>query len=260
MPLDHPLDPQQLIEKTFVAAAVYRRSLGSTSDLALQMARQATVTPPLLVVTELQTAGRGRGTNRWWSGHGALTFSLVLDVPAEANDQVARVALAAGLAVMQAVREHATTAAIGLKWPNDVYAGDRKLCGILVELPPTTPRRLVLGVGVNVNNQLARAPEAVRRQATSLLRELGAPVDRQELLVDLLQQLERQLERLWGGDPQLAAEWQRACILRGRMVELDTYGGTVTGYCEGIDDEGGLVLRGPGGPCRYVGGVVRCFA
>src|SRR5258707_11431226 len=74
------LDRRRLAENSSLARVEWRETLTSTQDLAHQMARAEDRGPlPLLVVAEEQTAGRGRGTNRWWTGRGSLAFSLVFD-------------------------------------------------------------------------------------------------------------------------------------------------------------------------------------
>src|SRR5438034_451345 len=101
-------------------------------------------------------AGRGRGTNRWWSADGALTFSLVLEAPQERlpMSRWPQVALVAGVAVCEALERMAPRAEMRVKWPNDVYLAGRKICGILSESVPARRDRIVVGIGVNVNNRV----------------------------------------------------------------------------------------------------------
>ncbi len=113
---------------------MYSDQVDSTSSLALRLTRADEHQLPLLVLAREQTAGRGRGTNRWWSGEGALTFSLVLDgTPLAHSDQMLMVPLVVGWAVCDAVEQMFPTLHLQLKWPNDVYLDDRKLAGILIE-------------------------------------------------------------------------------------------------------------------------------
>ena len=100
-----PLDIDRILRETFVARAEYHPSIGSTNDRAAECAAQGAGEMPLLVVADRQTAGRGRGANRWWTGPGALAFSLLVDGRTVGADggRSPLVALAAAVAVVDAV-------------------------------------------------------------------------------------------------------------------------------------------------------------
>ena len=248
---------EQIEAETFVAAIEAHDSLPSTNDRALEISADEAVVTPLLVLTAKQTAGRGRGGNRWWSREGALTFSLLID--AVANDRISQLSLTAGVAACEALREFVPGKDVGLKWPNDIYLGERKICGILVEIPPERSGRVVVGIGLNVNNSLSTAPEELQRTATSLIDCAGQKVDVTAVLVRILQLLQQRLEWLASHDPRLPALWEETSILRGRTIYLENHGRETTGVCQGIDEEGGLLLRTPSGIERIVAGVIRGF-
>ena len=75
------MDINRILRETFVVEAEHREELGSTNDRALERAKQGATHLPLLVIADRQTAGRGRGGNRWWTGPGSLAFSLLLHPP-----------------------------------------------------------------------------------------------------------------------------------------------------------------------------------
>ncbi|MFW6125099.1 MAG: biotin--[acetyl-CoA-carboxylase] ligase [Pirellulales bacterium] len=132
-------DLERIRSQTFVRDVVYRASVGSTNDLALRLAGQRETRPHvggLLVLAERQTAGRGRGSHRWWSPAGALTFSLLVD-PARfglVRANWPQVSLTTAVAACQVVAQRAPNAPSGVRWPNDVYLGGRKVGGVLVEV------------------------------------------------------------------------------------------------------------------------------
>jgi BirA family biotin operon repressor/biotin-[acetyl-CoA-carboxylase] ligase len=252
-------DTQEIQQQTFVRQVVHHRQLPSTNDLALQLARAPSTELPALVICDQQTAGRGRGRNRWWSADGGLTFSVIVDARSVSLEHLSRVSLAAGLAVLRGAAPFVPVGGLGLKWPNDVYLGTRKLAGILVEAPAHPPQRLVIGIGINVNNDFQGAPREVCERATSLALDTGRVVSRQEVLLSVLEELAGQLDRLWQGDPSLATDWQQVCILQGRWVEVDAYSHRASGWCQGIDPQGALVLRSDVGMRRFLGGVVCHF-
>jgi BirA family biotin operon repressor/biotin-[acetyl-CoA-carboxylase] ligase len=213
---------------------------------------------PALVVADRQTAGRGRGENRWWSSEGALTFSLLLDATDE-RLPAARwplVSLGAALAIA-AVLQPLVDAEVRLKWPNDVFVAGRKICGILVEAPPVRPARLIVGVGLNVNNSLEDAPDDVQVRATSLFDQTGQAFDREALLGQLVECLLREVERLASDDFQLVARWSPHCLLTGKNVWVEANDREIVGRCAGIDRAGALLLHTSAGLERLFAGVVK---
>ncbi|HZZ70697.1 MAG TPA: biotin--[acetyl-CoA-carboxylase] ligase [Pirellulales bacterium] len=255
---------QALERNTFVRRAEFLPVVDSTNTYALQLAESAPLAIPHLVIAGEQTAGRGRGANRWWSGPGALAWSLVLDAEelGLTPENWPRISLTAALAVCETVRQLAPQAACGIKWPNDVLAGGRKICGVLPELPrPVShdrplPNRLVLGVGLNVNNALAEAPPEIRAVATSLVDLTGRAHDQVDVLTRILGRLEQNLLLLRQGDPDLAEAWSRRCLLRGGVVELCQGERRIRGVCGGIAADGGLWLDPGEGPRRYYSGTI----
>ncbi len=242
---------------TFVRHVEFHRELPSTNDLALELAGRDELDTPLLVLAEHQTAGRGRGANQWWSLPGALTFSLIVEAPGlGAAQQTPPISLSAGLAVCQALEAHLPGVPFGLKWPNDVWALERKVSGILVEIPPKQSRRVVIGVGINVNNSLAAAPEELQAIATSLYDTRGEALELPGILIGVLTQLAIRLQMLTSGDPNLAAEWQSYCVLSGKKIELDLGSRRVRGLCHGIDPYGALQLETDRGLESFLSGIV----
>jgi BirA family biotin operon repressor/biotin-[acetyl-CoA-carboxylase] ligase len=236
----------------------------------MMLAAEPALATPFLIAAGEQSAGRGRGMNRWWSSTGALTFSLVFDPqadqesrgsPALQADRWPRIALAAGVALCDVLQQLLPQVPTGLKWPNDVLLGGKKVSGILVEVPPAAPanpRRLVLGMGINVNNSLATAPVDLQSTATSLLDAAGGLFDRTDLLIAWLNCFADRLHALAAVDHALPARWQSLCALTGKTVELQSGNRTVRGLCRGIDIEGALLVDTAAGPERlYAGSLTR---
>ena len=244
--------------ETFLRGAEYHVEIDSTNDRALALCADAELPVPYLVVADQQTSGRGRGANRWWSSDGALLFSVIVDaielgLPESRWPQVS---LTAGVTVCE-VLGSVSSEVVGLKWPNDIWLNDRKVCGILVEVPPIQRGRLVIGIGLNVNNSFASAPSELQSIATSLRDESGTEFDRSRMLRDVVRQLELELRRLVANDPSLPGRWQSLCVLRDRNVALETGQRVVTGRCLGLADDGALRLQSQTGEQRYYGGTAR---
>lgn len=234
-----PLDAESLRRGPLAATVELHRTLGSTNDRARELFELGAPLPALIVADE-QTAGRGRGGNRWWSPPGALTFSVAIDAEAArlAFERFGFVSIAAAVAVIDAVRQ-ATGLAAGLKWPNDVHLDGRKLAGVLIESP--SRERLVVGVGVNVENRFGEAPPDVRARATALVEHASA--SRQQVLAAFLVALDQRLTQVAAGDPSPLEAARRACVLTGKTVTLRNGERTITGACLGLADEGALQLR-----------------
>jgi BirA family biotin operon repressor/biotin-[acetyl-CoA-carboxylase] ligase len=140
-----------------------------------------------VALAEEQTEGRGRLGRPWLSPPGvSLLFSLLLEPPVE-TARLPELTLVAARAGAEAIAQ-VTGLAPEIKLPNDILVKGRKTAGILAE---ARDGRVVLGIGVNVNVSAPDLPHGTDPPATSLLLETGSEVDRVELLVELLDRLER---------------------------------------------------------------------
>jgi BirA family biotin operon repressor/biotin-[acetyl-CoA-carboxylase] ligase len=217
--------------------------LGSTNDRARRLLAIDGIELPALVVTDHQTAGRGRGPNSWWATRGALTFSLIIRRPlTEQPNRAGCIALTAGLAVCEAVRETCPTMKVGMKWPNDIEIEGRKVCGILIEIPRDHDR-CVLGIGVNVNNSFHDASQAFSSRAASLRDLTGKSLPLYVMLSSIVTKVLRHVELLDQDDPQLPARWHDACCLKGSSIRVKVGSQKTEGLCEGIGRDGALLVR-----------------
>jgi len=256
-----PFDLHRIRSSGLVREAEFHTEIGSTNDRAAELARRPLLGCPFLVLAARQTAGRGRGANRWWSAPGGLTFSLVLEarqsgLPMERWPQIA---LAAGAAVCEAIEQSIPDAAVGLKWPNDVYLAGKKASGILVEAPAVATGRLLVGIGVNVNNSFVNAPAELRPLATSMTDVARRAFDSTTVLLAILARFEFWLADLVSNERELFERWRTRCLLAGKRVRLSAGSRQVTGICQGIDDTGRLVLSTPEGIERHLSGTVVSF-
>ncbi|MGI8978174.1 MAG: biotin--[acetyl-CoA-carboxylase] ligase [Pirellulaceae bacterium] len=239
-------DLTRLRTSPLVATLEHHEQIGSTSDRALEIARQDELTLPMLILADQQTGGRGRGSNQWWAAAGSLTFSLLIDARqfSIASQSWPVLSLSTGLAICEALEQVAPGGDFGVKWPNDVYCAGRKLCGILIESPSAARGRIVVGIGLNVNNSLAAAPQEIQSAAMSLVDYLQRPLDMTGVLLSLLAALHSHWQDLGqtGFTPQ-ANEFRRRCILDGRTIQVSSGPRLITGRCLGIDDGGSLILQ-----------------
>ncbi len=258
-------DIDRLAATGLISHIDYHESLGSTSDRALVLAAEGNIPLPALVLTAEQTAGRGRGTNRWLTTAGALTFSLILEAPPQQlpPDRWPQVALIAGLATCESLVELCPAGDFRLKWPNDILLGGRKICGILSESVPGWRDRLVVGIGINVNNRVERSASGTELgrlscPPISLLEQDGIDRDLTSVLISTLDHFDRR----WGEvvaaeDALLFAAYRQRCFLTGRTVTIEQPGGSRhVGVCQGLDPLGRLILQTEHGSTPIASGTV----
>ena len=215
----------------------------STNRLLADRAR-AGAEPGVVMVTEHQTAGRGRLGRTWETPpRAALTFSALVRPVEVAEARWPWLTVLAGVAVAEGLAASGAPEC-RLKWPNDVLCQDRKLGGLLAERvdTPAGPA-LVLGVGLNVSTADDELPVD---GATSLVLSGMAAPDRTSLLRGLLEALGARYTR-WvddRGDPEpLAADYRRWCATLGQQVRVDLPAGEVLeGVARDVDRDGALVL------------------
>jgi BirA family biotin operon repressor/biotin-[acetyl-CoA-carboxylase] ligase len=260
-------DVSRLCRSGLIGHVDFHATIGSTSDRALELAARDDVPLPLLVLAERQTGGRGRGTNRWWSSEGALTFSLVLDAAPLSADQRPRTAIVGGLAVCEALAELAPRGQWQVKWPNDVYASGRKACGILCESTPGWAEHLVVGIGINVNNsipgrqtggqQTGHTEQDALRGAVAMIDLDARARDLTEVLLAVLDRFDLRWSELVAGKfAELAAAYRQRCLLTGKTIAVHSGAERHVGICRGIDGRGALVLATESGPRTIVAGSV----
>jgi BirA family biotin operon repressor/biotin-[acetyl-CoA-carboxylase] ligase len=221
-------------------------SLPSTNTEA---ARQASLgaSEGLCVVAREQTAGRGRRERTWVSPKDSgLYLSVVLRPRASAREWPL-ITLAAAVAVRDALEEACALHA-DIKWPNDLLARGRKLCGILAEaVEGAGGRAVVLGVGVNLTNRAF--PPEILAFATSVEEETGRAPDAEQLLASVTRQLARRYEELHagGGAALILREWEaRSTYARGRSVRVALAEETFEGTTRGLEPDGALRVETEG--------------
>ncbi|MEX2465105.1 MAG: biotin--[acetyl-CoA-carboxylase] ligase [Gaiellaceae bacterium] len=176
-----------------------------------------------VAVCEEQTAGRGRLGRPWTAPPGkAVLCSIVLKPPADREQ--AQLSLVAGLAAAEVV-EQALNLSAQIKWPNDVMVNRRKVAGVIAEA--SGDGRVIVGIGLNVNQEPGELPADARVAPASLYTIEGIRRERAPLLADLIGTLER-LYGLWseGGLDALYDGLGARDFLRGRRIFVNGAAGT----------------------------------
>ena len=232
-----------LQRQSFGHPLYFFKTIASTNDYARELAARDSP-EGTLVISEEQTAGRGRMGKSWISPAGTgLWISLVLR-PTFPPSQGPLITPMTAVAVAGAIRE-VTGLSAGIKWPNDIIINERKAAGILMESSAgaRSIRHIIVGIGINVNTE--EFPEEIREKATSLRICSGNKISRMEILISVI----RQLERLYsfvtpGGDPDIILKRYRSwSVTIGRMITADRAGKKLTARALDITATGGLLVR-----------------
>lgn len=251
-------DLERLQERVHPLALRHAILTTSTNDLARREVESGVLDQPALVVADNQSAGRGRGANRWWSAAGNLMATFVL----WQNSRIpfGLVPLLAGLAVRRALMELTGFDGISLKWPNDVVIGERKTAGLLCERLQLVD---LIGIGVNVNADSGEAPAPLRDRMTSLRRVTGRTWDLTDVLIAISRQLDGVLST---ASPDQVREMMREYAshhaVTGRdiaIIETDE-SSPAKGRCVGIDPGGRLILETNQGTRFFLTGSVTTLA
>jgi BirA family transcriptional regulator, biotin operon repressor / biotin---[acetyl-CoA-carboxylase] ligase len=229
--------------------SMHRIHFDATDSTNNEARRLAAVHPGevLLVTAATQSAGRGRQGRVWESPRGGAWFSLVWQTR-QPPATYANVSLLAAIAVRRAIAEVVDAERLLIKWPNDVLVDDKKVSGILCEQWPGESGSLgvlVIGIGVNIDFDLALLPTDLRHPATTLSTAVGhaIPVDAvidavAEQLTALLAEFESS-----GLNTELIAELRGHLAYVGEERVWQSPQGEVVGKVLGIDDTGRLLLE-----------------
>ena len=273
-PLDFSIIQSALTTQTFGRKLAVLPRTGSTNDVAKDLAARGAPEGTVVVADE-QTAGRGRLARRWLAPPRTSLLCSLLFRPDLPPIQAQRLTMLCSLAAADAI-EQVAGLQVHLKWPNDLVVKSqlanrksavrnlhspfsilysptwRKLAGILTETGITGERLdfAVVGIGVNVNVEPQVLP-TLAPDATSILAEVGCPVDRVALLVAFLAGVERRYQGLRAGESPYR-EWAVRLATLGQPVEVSTPAGVLAGVAESVDEDGALLLRLPDGGLRVL--------
>jgi BirA family biotin operon repressor/biotin-[acetyl-CoA-carboxylase] ligase len=230
----------------------------STNDVAGRLARGGAA-EGAVVFAEAQSKGRGRLGRAWISPAGKGLWFTVLLRPDIAPGRATQLTVAAATALTRAIAVQ-TGIVPEIKWPNDILIRGRKVAGILTEMNAELDhvKDLLLGIGMDVNLKTGDFPASLRKMATSLQIETGQKVNRSELAVVILRELDHDYDLVKRGQFEVLAEqWQERCSTLGCQVCIRMGDRFIRGRAEAMDDDGALLVRGQHGHLeRIIGGDV----
>lgn len=232
-----------------VPELLVRAQSGSTNAELVALARGAELASFTTLVTDDQTAGKGRLDRSWTAPGGSALAISVLVVPRTVGGPLALerygwLPIAAGVAMTEAIARLLPDASIGFKWPNDVLVDGLKICGILAELLPERGA-VVIGAGVN----LAMTAEQLPVPTATSVAVAGGDPEPDTVLAGYLYGLQRLIAEYLAADGDaeksgLAARARELCVTLGREVRVELPDGSVIeGAATGLDADGRLIVN-----------------
>lgn len=198
-----------------------------------------------VLLTGRQTGGRGRLGRQFASPPGGVYLSVLLR-PNVFADQLLHLTPMAAVAVRRAIFDCCRISAC-IKWTNDLVCEGKKLCGILTELSTEAGsgalQSVIIGIGINCNTALAELPQEVQGMATSLQEITGKAVDPNELAAALIVRLQEMDASLLTQKEAWMREYASACITLGKRIQVIAGETRTEAFAEGIDENGGLIVR-----------------
>ena len=212
----------------------------STNILALEASQKGAIHGTVFA-TDYQTHGRGRQGSSWIADKGLnLIFSIILDLPVS-RAVIGMTPMAACLGVADAISDTVSPNKLQFKWPNDVVLNDRKICGMLLQTANQAITKVVLGIGLNVNQ--SKFPDDLEKYATSLLLSTGQPIDRAPLMASVLLNLEKRIDQLLNQASAIRKLYMERLIWLGENCSVTGLNQDVNGILLGIAESGALLLE-----------------
>ena len=230
----------------------YFKEVDSTNDVAKYLAENG-AEEGTVVVAEIQNRGKGRRGKTWISPPGGVWMSIILrpDIPPSKAPQLT---LVTGVAVAETLKKELKLD-VGIKWPNDILIGNKKVCGILTEVNASINKvnYVVVGIGIDMNVDVPLFPPDLQKGATSLKNELDTEINGAILVQKFLLNLEKLYKQFTDDKfPEILNEWRFLSKTIGSKVEVRTRGKTIRGDAVGINKDGILILELDDGSLRKI--------
>jgi BirA family biotin operon repressor/biotin-[acetyl-CoA-carboxylase] ligase len=206
-----------------------------------------------VIIAEEQSGAVGRMGRAWISPSGGIWLTIILK-PSVPVDHVFMITMAGSIAIARAMRREFELGAL-IKWPNDIFIGNKKVAGLLLELAAEadTVHYCLLGIGVNVNVPMSNFTPALQKDITSVSAEVGHEVDRAAFLARILKEFESRYLLLEEGEYEtILQEWKKLSCTLENHVQIRTLKNTFEGEAVDIDEFGALIIRKENGRLERV--------
>ena len=251
-----PYEVHKKLRTQFIGKKMrYLESTPSTIWVGKQLCSEGDVDKMhgLVIIAEAQSGGVGRMGRAWLSPTGGIWITIVLK-PKIPVDHIFMITMAGSIAVARAIRKEFDLGAL-IKWPNDIFIGNKKVAGLLLELSAEADvvHYCLLSIGIDVNVPMKKFEPALQDQVTSICAEVGHEVDRASFLARILKEFESHYLLIEGGEyDAIIREWKSlSCTLETR-VQIRTLKKSFEGEAIDIDEFGALIIRKNNGKLERV--------
>ncbi|MBO4354753.1 MAG: biotin--[Methanomicrobium sp.] len=206
-----------------------------------------------VIIAEEQTGGYGRLGRAWASPKGGIWTTIILK-PDISVDRLFFITMAASIAVARTIRNMYDVGAL-IKWPNDIFIGDKKVCGIYLEISAEADviHHCLLGIGIDANVKPEVFHNNVPVAVTSLKDETGADINRVEFFAQFLKEFELRYDFVMKNDFEpILKEWKSLSYTLDHRVRVTTPRKTLEGEAMDIDDHGALIIKKDNGTIEKV--------
>jgi BirA family transcriptional regulator, biotin operon repressor / biotin---[acetyl-CoA-carboxylase] ligase len=210
-----------------------------TKNLAMKDAPEGTV-----IITEEQTAGKGRLDRKWFSQSNKNLLFTILLRPPWGVENAFLLTMTLAISAIDEIKNLAGLDVL-IKWPNDLYVGKKKLAGMLTEfsMKDHMVDYIIIGLGINVN-WTPGEQDGLLYPATSILAETGRTTPRNELLAGILNRFDANYKKALSGETDfLHQRWNEVSLITGKEVDIISPEETIKGTAISIDKSGALILR-----------------
>lgn len=225
---------------------IYHQELDSTNAEAKRLNKEnKSLKTGTVILSDSQTCGKGKGDRKWFSPKGVgLWFSIVIENEYFSRD-ISLFPLVIGAAVCSSLKSQNVEAK--LKWPNDIYIGNRKIGGILCErtINSSFSDYIIVGIGLNVNTKPSDFPDFIKETAGSILSEAGMFLDRKKTLCSLLNTIEEYIDMTYKkNDKNTILNYikEHSNTINRNITLLNPDGTTDHVFAEDIDQFGRLII------------------
>lgn len=242
-----PQEVQKGLSTKYIGKEIYYfPELKSTNIIAKEKAlhRAEGMNEGTLIITERQSAGKGRLGRKWFSPTGGIWLSIIL-YPQLPPSYIPRITLMTAVAVVKAIKV-CTQIKSQIKWPNDILINEKKVCGILTEMSAELDiiNWVVVGIGINANIDIQDFPEDIQENTISLKEASGKKISRVKLAQTFLQEFEKYYDKLKRKEfSSILKEWKLYSHTLGRKIRVDIGERIITGEAVDINEEGALILK-----------------
>ncbi|SHN19301.1 biotin--[acetyl-CoA-carboxylase] ligase [Gracilibacillus kekensis] len=232
---------------------IFKEKIDSTQDVAHRLARKG-AEHGTIIIADRQLSGRGRMERQWISDDsGGIWLSMILRPPIPPH-QASQMTLFVAVTLVEAL-ERATGLSIQIKWPNDLFINGKKITGILTEMQAELEaiQYLIIGFGINVNQNIDHFPEEIRDLVTSLQIVSGKEWNRTNLVQTILQEFEEAYQNyIDNGFELVKKKWIAHAYKLHEKIWIKTTQASFYATVQGISNEGALIVRNENGEEKLI--------